>query len=152
MLLLVLMLAGCGSKTEKDSAYLTVRANEGRIEIEKELLSEDVRYVNYDTGDQMMQLLAGVASDGSFRVALNTCQSCNPSPKAYFVQENGKLICQNCGNVFTMDDVGNQAFGCNPTYIESTQTEEKIVVTAEEPQTYAPMFSNWGGPTDDVDN
>lgn len=42
--------------------------------------------------------------------------------------------------------------GSNLDDIESAQTEETIVVTTEELQVYAPMFSNWGGPTDDVDN
>lgn len=64
------------------------------------------------------------------------------------MQEQGKLICQNCGNAFTMDNVGQKAYGCNPTYIESTQTEDAIVISAEELKQYAPMFLHWGGPTE----
>ena len=31
-------------------------------------------------------------------MAFNTCQVCNPSPKAYFVQNGKNFICQNCKN------------------------------------------------------
>lgn len=147
-LVLLLLLAGCGTKAETKSPYLTVIAEDGSIRIEKTLLSKDALYVNYDSEGTTMQLLAGIASDGSCRAALNTCQSCSPSPKAYFVQEQGKLICQNCGNAFTMDNVGQKAYGCNPTYIESTQTEDAIVISAEALKQYAPMFLHWGGPTE----
>jgi len=154
LLALVLLLSACGAAPAAQSAaataagpYLTVTAENGTITIDKKLLSTDVLYVNYAYEGLTLQLLAGVASDGSCRVSLNTCQSCNPSPKAYFVQDGDKLVCQNCGNRFTMDNLGQQARGCNPTYLESTQTEDAIVISTAELESYAPMFTNWKGIT-----
>lgn len=72
-LALLFLLAGCGAKAETKSPYLTVTAKEENIQIGKTLLSKDALYVYYDSNGTMMQLLAGIASDGSCRAALNTC-------------------------------------------------------------------------------
>lgn len=61
-----------------------------------------------------MEIIAVKASDGTIRTAFNTCQVCNGSPRAYYKQEGDKLVCQNCGNQFSMDMVEQQRGGCNP--------------------------------------
>lgn len=60
--------------------YITVEAVEGTISIPKSELSEKVTYINYDSDGTIIQLIAVIASDGSYRLSLNTCQSCSPSP------------------------------------------------------------------------
>lgn len=94
-----------------------------------------------------MQLIAGIASDGSARVALNTCQVCNPSPKAYFAQNGSKLVCQNCGNKFTMDDVGDAASGCNPTQVDHAESNGVITVATSALDAEVKAFAKWQGPT-----
>ena len=80
------------------------------------------------------------------RLSLNTCQVCNPSPRAYFKEQNGKLVCQNCGNVFTIDSVGETTGGCNPMYIDYKNTDGKLTVTVADLDTYTDQFASWDGP------
>lgn len=157
--ILVLGLTGCnqanGDKvaTEKsgNNTYMTVKANEeGNLIIDTSQLSEDATFVNYTSeGDTTIQLIAVKASDGSVRTTFNTCQSCNPSPLAYFVQEDDTFICQNCKNVFMRDQVGVQKGGCNPANIEEkTEKENSVIIPAAYLDQYAGNFANWDGPTE----
>ena len=93
----------------------------------------------------MVQLIAVNASDGTSRISLNTCQSCSPSPMAYFAEENGKLVCQNCGNEFTTDDVGKTASGCNPMSIKHEENDSQIIVSTDTLKQYEDLFTNWQG-------
>lgn len=151
---MVFPFGGCGSpKTDptqsSDSVtyvkYITPEVTDDKIVLEKEKLSENVTYVNYEDAGILLQLLAVIASDGTYRISLNTCQSCSPSPLAYFDEQNGKLACQNCGNEFTMDDVGVTAMGCNPMNIEWEETDDQIVISTNILKQYTGIFRNWQG-------
>ena len=120
---------------------------DGAISIAVGDLTTSPTYINYDTNGTTVQLIAGLASDGSARVALNTCQVCNPSPKAYFAQDGSKLVCQNCGNKFTMDDVGDAASGCNPTQVEFMESDGVLSVPTSVLDAEAKAFAKWQGPT-----
>lgn len=52
-----------------------------------------------------MEVIAVKDSGGTVRTAFNTCQVCYSSGKGYYKQKGDKLVCQNCGNAFTMDQV-----------------------------------------------
>ena len=69
-------------------------------------IGTDATYINYDAGGLTVQLLAVQASDGTVRLALNTCQVCRGSPYAYFVQDGDWFIYQNCGNRFATTEIG----------------------------------------------
>lgn len=56
-------------------------------------ISSDASYYDYDANGTKVQLFAVKASDGTARVALNTCQVCQGSPKAYFVQNGDNFVC-----------------------------------------------------------
>lgn len=164
----VLALAGCasqqgsggqqgGTAPTADSAaaqsgaskatYVTPTPQDGAIAINVADLTTTPTFVNYDANGTTVQLIAGIASDGSARVALNTCQVCNPSPKAYFAQNGSKLVCQNCGNKFTMDDVGDAASGCNPTQVDHAESNGVITVATSALDAEAKAFAKWQGPT-----
>ncbi|MGN0364507.1 MAG: Fe-S-containing protein [Suilimivivens sp.] len=141
-----LLLSGCQrseQKTERPSNNIEPTVSGEKIAIEKDLLSSDARFVNYTTNEITIQLIAGIASDDTYRVSLNTCQSCNPSPLAYFTYEDGILTCQNCGNKFTMDDVGIQASGCNPMNVDYIETDEQIMVDTALLEKYSKLFEKW---------
>lgn len=169
--LVVSMLAACGSSntsgntsasgnstssesgkidytTEENKAdvYVTPAVENGEIAIDADTLTSDPIYVNYDSNGTNIQLIAVKASDGTTRLSLNTCQVCNPSPRAYFKEQDGKLVCQNCGNTFTMDSVGETSGGCNPTYIGYKNIDGKLTVSTADLDTYADRFTSWGGP------
>lgn len=138
------------NSTENDTVtgYVTPTVENGEILIDTEALTEKPLYINYDSNGTNIQMIAVKASDGSARLSLNTCQACNPSPKAYFVEEDGKLVCQNCGNVFTMDSVGEASGGCNPMNIDYKVIDAKLTVKTADLDTYADKFTSWGGPVE----
>lgn len=145
----VLLLAGCQKAQPKaEPIYLDPVVSEGELVIDKAQLSSDARYINYTSDGVTIQILAGIASDGSYRASLNTCQSCNPSPKAFFTYSDGILTCQNCGNQFTMDDVGISARGCNPMLVPYFETEDQITISTEVLADYRALFEAWTGPTE----
>lgn len=138
------------NSTESDTVtgYVTPTVENGEIVIDTEALTEKPLYINYDSNGTNIQMIAVKASDGSARLSLNTCQACNPSPKAYFVKEDGKLVCQNCGNVFTMDSVGEASGGCNPMNIDYEVIDTKLTVKTADLDNYADKFTSWGGPVE----
>lgn len=134
--------------TDATTAYVTPNVENGEIVIDTATLTEHPLYINYDSNGTNIQLIAVNASDGSSRLSLNTCQACNPSPRAYFREKNGRLECQNCGNVFTMDSVGAASGGCNPMNINYEIVDNKLTVSVADLDTYADKFASWSGPVE----
>ena len=132
----------------KKPKYITPAPKNGQIVIKKSQLSKDASYINYKAGDVTVQLIAVIADDNTYRLSFNTCQSCNPSPKAYFAQEGRRLVCQNCGNQFTMNDVGTASYGCSPAMLPFTQTDSELIVSTEILEKVAPAFKRWQGPVE----
>lgn len=71
------------------ASYITPAVENGQLAIDTGTLTEHPLYVNYDSNGTNIQMIAVNASDGSARLSLNTCQTCKPSPKAYFKERNG---------------------------------------------------------------
>ena len=121
-------------------------ANGQDVVIKASDINTQASYYDYDANGTKVQLFAVKASDGTARVALNTCQVCQGSPKAYFVQEGDDFVCQNCGNHFASAQVGNEAQGCDPIPVTSsdyTIKDNAIVVPASFLDGYASSFTNW---------
>ena len=134
---------------EAVTGYMTPDVENGEIVIDTDTLTDHPLYVNYDSNGTTIQMIAVNASDGSARLSLNTCQACNPSPMAYFEEKDGVLVCQNCGNMFTMDSVGEASGGCNPMNIEYEVTDNKLVVKTADLDSYADKFTSWSGPVEE---
>ena len=146
--LVIAALSACGSsdaEKEETAVYETPAVENGEISIDADTLTSSPMYINYDSNGTNIQLIAVKGSDGTPRLSLNTCQVCNPSPRAYFKEQNGRLVCQNCGNVFTIDSVGETTGGCNPMYIDYKNTDGKLTVTVADLDTYADQFASWDG-------
>ena len=157
--LVVSVLSACGSsntsekkkmetdtKNNETAVYETAVVENGEISIDTDTLTSMPMYINYDSNGTNIQLIAVKASDGTPRLSLNTCQVCNPSPKAYFKEQDGRLVCQNCGNVFTIDSVGETSGGCNPMHVDYKSTDGKLTVSVADLDTYADKFTSWDGP------
>ena len=134
------------AEKEKTAVYETPAVGNGEISIDADTLTSNPMYINYESNGTNIQLIAVKGSDGTPRLSLNTCQVCNPSPMAYFKEQNGRLVCQNCGNVFTVDSVGETTGGCNPMYIDYKNTDGKLTVSVADLDTYADQFASWDGP------
>jgi len=109
-------------------------------------LSETATFYSYDKLDTKIEFLAVKASDGTVRTAFNTCQVCYASGRGYYVQKGDVLVCQNCGNVFEMDQVEKIKGGCNPIPIfeeNKEVTESSIIIKSENFTEAESLFANW---------
>ena len=109
-------------------------------------LSENVEFYPVDVDGTEMEVIAVKDSTGTIRTAFNTCQICYDSGKGYYKQEGDKLVCQNCGNSFTMDQVGEISRGCDPWPIldeNKTVTDEEIEISYDFLKDSADIFANW---------
>lgn len=116
------------------------------IVIRTEEIGTDASYFDYDANGTTVQVLAVQASDGSIRLALNTCQVCNGSPYAYFEQDGDWFICQNCGNRFASTEVGIVSGGCRPVPITDdiyTEQDGTFIIPATYLEENAALFENW---------
>ena len=122
--------------------------SDGNIVINEEEITEEVVYISYEYEGVTIGLIAVRDSEGKVIVVINTCQSCGGSPYAYFVQVGNRIQCQNCGNLFAIDDLDNLTpDGCNPIGIEERIDKDgKITIGTKQLKELKNKFENWKGP------
>ena len=105
-------------------------------------------YISYEYEGVTIGLIAVKDSKNNVKVVVNTCQSCGGSPYAYFVQVGNKIQCQNCGNMFAIDELDNLVEdGCNPIAIEDKQTKDGVItIGTKQLKELKAKFENWKGP------
>ena len=131
--------AGAGnSAADADDAVAGVR-------IPLSALDGGVLFIDCASGDTAMQILARVNADGEPGLAWNTCQTCAGSPAAFFALDGGQLVCQNCGNRFSLDTVGAASRGgCMPWPLSGYVLEDgEIVVPQAVIDEMAVAFRHW---------
>lgn len=109
-------------------------------------LSSTATFYPVEVDGTQMEILAVVDEEGTVRTAFNTCQVCYSSGRGYYVQEGNQLVCQNCGNRFTVDQVEVQTGGCNPWPIfpeNKTVTEDTIEISYDFLAESSAIFANW---------
>lgn len=100
------------------------------LKLAKADITEKASFYPYKEAGTYMEVIAVKATDGSIRTALNTCQVCYDSGKGYYEQKGDTLVCQNCGNVFGIDDIEVVKGGCNPVPIlKENKTEDADSIT-----------------------
>lgn len=133
-------------ETNKSKTINASIMENGDIEVKFEDLEQsNATFINYLSNGINIELVAVKDSQNNIDIAFNTCQICNGSPRAYFAQKNGKLICQNCGNTFTLKSVGASANGCNPMTISDsdiTKTDTGITISKEYLEKNKDLFAN----------
>ena len=136
------MLAGCGN-AEKNEASISSGEN---LTIPVDDLTENASFYPVNVDGTEMEVIALKDTDGTLHTAFNTCQICYDSGNGYYKQEGDKLVCQNCGNSFTLDQVGKTAGGCNPwPILESDRTleEDEILISYDFLKDSAGIFTKW---------
>lgn len=121
---------------------------DGNIIIDKDTITTDITYIDYEYEGVTIGLLAVRDSKGEVQVVVNTCQSCGGSPYAYFVKVGNSIQCQNCGNMFKIDELDNlELVGCNPIAISNKKEKNnQIIINPTELQALKAKFLNWQGP------
>jgi uncharacterized membrane protein len=159
--LVVAALAGCSREVPKEAPapkttetaaapFLTLAPNaEGIVNVPLASVTDKALFINVPKdGAPTVQLIAIRDGSGLARIAFNTCQACSPSPRAWFAQrDDGRLVCQNCGNDFGPEAVGARAGGCNPAPIPGVrEIADAFLVPAAPLDAARPAFANWAGP------
>lgn len=119
---------------------------DGDIVIPVSDITETAKFYPAKIGGTELEVLAVKAPDGSIRTAFNTCQVCYASGKGYYVQEGDVLVCQNCGNRFSMDQVEIVKGGCNPVPItdeNKAANADTITIKKEFLSEATVIFQNW---------
>lgn len=153
LFIVLFLITGCDAENKieknKQQKYISaVLDSDGNIVIDTVNITEDASFINYEVDGVTIQFIVVRATDGTVRVAFNTCQVCNPSPNAYFIQDGKYFICQNCGNRFHIDELGIAKGGCNPTPVdEKIERSDKIIIDKDYVESYKTRFENWNGPT-----
>lgn len=119
--------------TAVDSAEsVTSIKKDGYLAIPIAGLSQTASFYKADLDGTEVELVALKDSKGNLRTAFNACQVCYSSGRRYYRQEGEYLVCQNCGNSFTIDQVGIASGGCNPWPIldsDRTVTDDEIQIS-----------------------
>lgn len=143
--IVVLPRGGSGAASAAPQAADQAAAGDD-IVIETAAIGAEASFYDYDAGGTTVELLAVQASDGTVRLALNTCQTCNGSPYAFYVQDGDAFVCQNCGNRFSSTMIGQSRGGCNPVPIPEdsvTVMDDTITVSAAFLEESASLFTHW---------
>lgn len=143
----ILILAGCSGKNGTVTQTPKQEIKEGEdLVISVSEISNTAKFYPVTVNGTAMEIIAVKASDGSIRTAFNTCQVCYDSGRGYYKQEGDQLVCQNCGNKFTMDCVEVKSGGCNPWPIfakNKTVTDETITISYNFLNEAKQIFANW---------
>ena len=143
-------LSGCGKEkasTNASGVNAAEKISSGEsLTIPVKEISEKASFYSVEVDGTQMEVIAVKDSNGNIRTAFNTCQICYDSGNGYYKQEGDNLVCQNCGNSFTMDQVGQSAGGCNPWPIleeDKTETDSEIKISYDFLKESSDIFANW---------
>lgn len=145
------------SSNNENSKQQSVVANTSKVEtttstqtndivINKKDITSTAKFYKYASGNVKMEVMAVKASDGSIRTALNTCQVCYDSGRGYYKQQGNYLVCQNCGNRFSVDQIEKIKGGCNPVPVleeDKTDSADTITISKEYLDSQKELFLNW---------
>lgn len=129
---IILTITGCQkddtvTENEEDTKNGPVAREEisyDELTIDKSEITEVAKFYPVVVDGVTMEVIAVRATDGTIRTAFNACQVCATSGRGYYIQVGHKLICQNCGNAFDIDDLESVHGGCNPAPITKDDKSE----------------------------
>ena len=125
---MAILISGCSNNSSSQSIKNTSTSANTPIAG----LSQTASFYKADLDGTEVELVALKDSKGNLRTAFNACQVCYSSGRGYYRQEGEYLVCQNCGNSFTIDQVGIASGGCNPWPIldsDRTVTDDEIQIS-----------------------
>ncbi|MDR1101586.1 MAG: DUF2318 domain-containing protein [Clostridiales bacterium] len=134
---------GSNATTQKTSQTI---AKDESLVIPISELSSTAKFYPINVDGEDMEVIAVKTSDGKIRTAFNTCQVCYDSGRGYYKQQGSSLVCQNCGNKFTMTQIEAQAGGCNPYPIfakDKTVTDQNVSISYDFFNESKDIFANW---------
>lgn len=141
--LLLKLLAGANSDVQNTRGETVTDAD---LLIPLNEITENAAFYPAVFNETELEVIAIKAPDGTVRTAFNTCQVCYLSGKGYYTQKGDQLVCENCGNRFSMGDVGVAHSGCNPIPITDSNkivSDTAIIIPLETLTQATTLFENW---------
>ena len=138
---------GNGAIDREANGAVTISSGESLV-IHTADITTDASFFPVEVNGTRMEVIAVKDSEGNIRTAFNTCQVCYDSGRGYYVQSGDYLVCQNCGNRFSMDQVEIESGGCNPWPIfaeNKTVTADEISISYDFLAEAQDIFANWKG-------
>lgn len=79
----------------------------------KALDSGKALFLSLESEGRQLYYFALKSQDGAYRAALDACDVCFRTNRGYR-QEGDQMVCNNCGQKFACDKIGEVKGGCNP--------------------------------------
>lgn len=137
---------GDNNADDADSGDVQVIQSGESLVIPIDEVTETVQFYPIEVDGTEMEVIAVKDSSGNIRTAFNTCQICFSSGRGYYVQDGDQIVCQNCGNRFSVDQIEVEVGGCNPYPIfdeNKTVTDESILISYDFLKETTGVFANW---------
>lgn len=92
-------------------------------------LSTTAKFFTHEWHNVVISYFAVLDFDGGVHIAFDACDVCYGAKKGYS-QLGDLMVCNNCGNKFSISGIGteNKGGGCWPGYLEVTITETDVIV------------------------
>jgi uncharacterized membrane protein len=109
------ILSGLFKKSPAESAKAAgVVENTDAVRIPlKALDSGKALFLSLESEGRQLYYFALKSPDGAYRAALDACDVCYRTNRGYR-QELDEMVCNNCGQKFASDKIGEVKGGCNP--------------------------------------
>ncbi len=115
--------------TEYSSAYNIV-GDEAQIALSS--VTSSASFYNYNAGGVDVKFFVVEGSDGDVHTAFDACDVCYQEKKGYY-QDGSNMVCRNCGQRFTTNQIGtaNQGGGCWPSYLKRTINGGNVIIKTQ---------------------
>ena len=99
------------------------------VGVPKADLSTTAVHYEYDGETATIRYFAVLDAASEPHVAFDACDACFPADKGYS-QDGDLMVCNNCGNSYAIDELGDQAGsgGCWPGYLPFTETDTELLI------------------------
>lgn len=135
--LIILAIAACSSKSEK---YTEVTPDNGLVKIDIDTVSDgEAHFYHMNIDGKDFKFFLVKAKDGVIRAAFDACDVCFPQKKGYR-QEGDNMVCNNCGQQFSTDQINEVRGGCNPSPLERTESNGQVVIKVSDINSGAKYF------------
>jgi len=110
----------------------TVKLENGQVVIDSDQLTgTTANFYNTELpSGQTIYFFVVKDKNGVYRAAANACQVCADS-KMGFRQEGDQMVCNTCGNGYSLEKIATEKGGCNPAPInpDLEVTDGQIIIT-----------------------
>lgn len=93
----------------------------------KTLYSGKALFLTLESDGRQMYYFALKSQDGAYRAALDACDVCFKSNRGYR-QEGDLMVCNNCGQTFPSNRIGEIKGGCNPHPLARRAADGYLVI------------------------